>query len=855
VGDELGPGDTFAGFRIEAMSGRGGMSVVYRARDVALDRTVALKVMATRLSHDPGFRARFAAEARTASQIDHPNVVPVYGAGEIDGRLFLAMRYVAGDDLADLLAARDRLAPGDALDLVGQAARALDAVHRAGHAHGDVKPANLLLSPTASGRVHVYLTDFGLAGDDPDRTRPGSLQGTVAYAAPEVIRGGEPTPAADQYALAALLVHVLTGRPPFDRDDEAATLYAHLHDAPPSLLDREPRLPAAIDAVIARGLAKDPSARFASCGQLADAARTALGDVRPAGLGPLLLPVVDEAATTATTTAAAALAMPDADEATRIRDRLDDIGGLPPPSGVDHADPRSRRRRVVAIAGAAVLVLVLVLVATVVVAMRGGSTEPPPPPPPPPIGGSATVAVAGTPASWNPTDDLWDADTVRVATAVYDPLVVIGDGTVQPWLAESVTDEDDGSTWVIRLRDGINFHDGTPLDAEAVRANLAESIADPEVSQWLAPVERADVVDARTVRVTMRQSWVAFDWALTTQVGLMASPGLVQGEISADIPVGTGPFRWSERTDAERVRLDRNPAYWRPGLPALDRLELVTVVAAADRREALTAGTADAAALPRSATGDLQGFGSSTIGRSVVALAANVGRSPTASADVRTAIGAATDDASLARRRGTVDVASPYPDPPWTIPGSEIPFDPEAADQLVDAYRAANGLGQLTLTASGTDGELAREVVEQWRRAGITSELDIVDGSAAPRLTTGDFEVAVTRLPVGDPDLITPMLHSVPPTVAEGTNVGTLDITRFTASTADDALDAARRGGSTTDRTTQYTEAVQRLNERPMLGYRWLFADDELLVSFRADLALESGEVAGSPFARLARTG
>ena len=183
--DELRPGPTFAGFLIDEVAGRGATSVVYRARDVALARTVALKVMSVDRSGDPTFRRRFAAEARTASRLDHPNVVPVYGFGEEDGRLFLAMRYVPGGlDLADRLESTGRLAPPEALDLLGQAARALDAVHRAGLVHGDVKPANLLLAPGVGGRSHVYLADFGLADDDPSATRPTTFAGTVAYAAP-----------------------------------------------------------------------------------------------------------------------------------------------------------------------------------------------------------------------------------------------------------------------------------------------------------------------------------------------------------------------------------------------------------------------------------------------------------------------------------------------------------------------------------------------------------------------------------------------------------------------------------------------------------------------------------------------
>ena len=212
----LEPGTVVAGFRIESMVGRGGMGVVYRARQLALERVVALKVIAPELLDDKEVRRRFLAEARAAASVEHPNVIPVHEAGEEDEVAFIAMRYVAGSDLRSLVRSGGALEPADAADVVAQAGAALDAIHRAGFVHRDVKPANLLVD---SGG-HVYLTDFGLAKQvltNSSRTGTGHWVGTLDYVAPEQIRGGHVDARADVYALGGVLHFALTGRVPFER--------------------------------------------------------------------------------------------------------------------------------------------------------------------------------------------------------------------------------------------------------------------------------------------------------------------------------------------------------------------------------------------------------------------------------------------------------------------------------------------------------------------------------------------------------------------------------------------------------------------------------------------------------------
>jgi CHASE2 domain-containing sensor protein/predicted Ser/Thr protein kinase len=281
----LQPTAIIAGYRIEAVVGRGGMGVVYRAAQLALERPVAIKLIATERAQDPVFRARFERESRLAASIEHPNVIPVYEAGEDDGLLFIAMRLVEGTDLADLLDRLGSLEPARTVRLIGQLAGALDAAHAHGLVHRDVKPANVLLTRDE----HLYLTDFGVAkhiGAGAGVTQAGQWVGTLDYLAPEQIRGEAVGASADIYALAGVLYHCLTGEIPYPRENDAAKLWAHVNAEPPAPSRLRPGLPEAIDEVIAHGLAKDPTARFHSAAELAHACAQALG-VATEQVGPL----------------------------------------------------------------------------------------------------------------------------------------------------------------------------------------------------------------------------------------------------------------------------------------------------------------------------------------------------------------------------------------------------------------------------------------------------------------------------------------------------------------------------------------------------------------------------------------
>jgi serine/threonine protein kinase/parvulin-like peptidyl-prolyl isomerase len=280
---ELPPlGSIFAGHRLDGVAGRGGMGVVYRATDQRLERTVALKLIVPDLSRDPGFRLRFERESRTAASIRHPHVITVFHAGEEAGLLYVTMDFIEGTDLAALLKTQGPLAPAAAAGLLSQVGSALDAAHARGLVHRDVKPANVLVE-TAQGGSKAILTDFGLTklvASQTTVTETGMFVGTIDYIAPEQLEGRMIDARTDVYALGCVLYHVLTGRVPYPRDTQLAKLYAHASAAPPSILSVDPTLPAELDHVVKRAMAKSPEDRYPSAGDLAHAAVGAAGGRR-----------------------------------------------------------------------------------------------------------------------------------------------------------------------------------------------------------------------------------------------------------------------------------------------------------------------------------------------------------------------------------------------------------------------------------------------------------------------------------------------------------------------------------------------------------------------------------------------
>ncbi|GAA1410057.1 hypothetical protein GCM10009639_60770 [Kitasatospora putterlickiae] len=270
------------------------MAVVYRAKDLRLGRTVAVKLLAPELARNEVFRQRFIHESQVAAAIDHPHIIPVFEAGEADGILFIAMRYVEGGDLRTLITRSGALPVDRAARLALQIASALDAAHDHDLVHRDVKPGNVLVAAGTDSEhpEHLYLSDFGLTKKSlslSGLTGVGQIVGTLDYAAPEQISGRPLDGRCDQYGLGCVVFEMLAGAPPFHRESDLALLWAHLNEPPPALREHRPDLPSAVEAVVARALAKAPDERFASCLQFVAelrAAATAAPGAAPPPAGP-----------------------------------------------------------------------------------------------------------------------------------------------------------------------------------------------------------------------------------------------------------------------------------------------------------------------------------------------------------------------------------------------------------------------------------------------------------------------------------------------------------------------------------------------------------------------------------------
>ena len=475
-----------AGYRIDELIGRGGMGVVYRAEHVHLRRTVALKVLAPEVADTEGFRERFVHESRVAAGIDHPAIVTVYDAGEVDGQLYLAMRYVEGSDLASVLRDEGRLTPERALSILEQVASALDAAHAHGLVHRDVKPGNVLLQGD-----RAYLTDFGLTKRIDAATAftaTGQFVGTIDYVAPEQIRGGDLGPPTDVYALACVLHQCLTGARPFPRDTDVAVLYAHLEEPPPR--PSQAGMPPALDPVITRAMAKDPAGRQGSCSALITEARAALAQ-----------PATEVAPRPAPATATAPVL---ATASTRTL-------------------PARSRRRPALIAGAVALAAVVVVA---VVLAGGGSGDDPPRRAQPPAE-QALAAEAGTP----------------VAVGSQPAGVAVRDGSV--WIAN----EGDGTVSWLDAETGESRRDPIPVGADPHGITVGRgsvfvtNTGAGTVSQLNA--ETGDPV--REIEAGADARWVALGvgdnslWVSNNASGTVSRVNLDNGEVVDEIEVGSMP--------------------------------------------------------------------------------------------------------------------------------------------------------------------------------------------------------------------------------------------------------------------------------------------------------------------------
>lgn len=496
-------GSEVAGYRIEAVAGEGGMGVVYVATQLALQRRVALKVIAPDLARDPRFQERFKSESLLAASIEHPNVIPVYEAGERDGLLYLVMRYVEGTDLRALLDREGVLDPPRAARLLAQVAAALSGAHRQGLVHRDVKPANVLVvSDPDDGHEHAYLTDFGIAREmsaTGGMTRTGAVVGTVDYLAPERLEGHRGDARADVYAFGCMLFESLTGDIPYPRDSDVAKMFAHANAPVPSLREARPDVPASLADVVGRCMAKDPVERYADAGAVARATTGAVGATPAEGTQQ---PTFQPEATVVT--APEPTVEPEPERAIEPDPEPaiepDPQSPAPPADASREAttsalDSAAAKKRLpigallgilVAVVGAAVLILTL----------AGGDA---------PEGKNASGAGGATPIPGGPDGLAVVGGKVWVASAQADKLTPIDTDTGEPGTAVKVGNDPDsvtgaaGSVWVTNTEDGtvsrVDESSGKPKGAPLPVGTGPEGIASGLGSVFVANSGDGTLVD------------------------------------------------------------------------------------------------------------------------------------------------------------------------------------------------------------------------------------------------------------------------------------------------------------------------------------------------------------------------
>jgi YVTN family beta-propeller protein len=478
-------GSLIGGYRLEERIGQGGMAVVYRAYDARLNRRVALKLLAPALAGDLSFRQRFIRESMTAAAVDDPHVIPVYKAGEADGVLFIAMRYVAGGDVLSLLHRNGPLTPLRVAEIMSAMASALDAAHAAGLVHRDVKPANMLLDVRPGRPDHVYLSDFGLSKEAfaaSGLTGTGQFLGTLNYTSPEQLEGRPVDGRTDQYALACTAYELLTGRPPFQRDQGLAAAFAQLFAPPPPATSLRPDLPRPVDDVFARALANAPADRFDTCGHFAQALQLALGLGRSdagSAAGLKQRPPTQVVERPVPVQAAQVISAP----------------AVEPGYG-----PRRRPGRRI---GLAAMAVALVAAAVIIAAVIGQGSAP----------AVVYVASAGT----------GTVTPIKVATGRAAKPIPVGAG------ADAIAITPDGKTaFVADYGDNGNGHSVTPIDVATGRAG--------------APIKVGSGPDAIAITPDGKTAYVA-NYGNQNGNGDTVTPvDVATGRTGAPIKVGKGPW-------------------------------------------------------------------------------------------------------------------------------------------------------------------------------------------------------------------------------------------------------------------------------------------------------------------------
>ena len=360
-------GDEFAGYRLVSLIGHGGMSIVYKAEHIGLERTVALKLLSPQLSEDEGFRERFQRESKVAAALEHPNIIPIYEAGDDNEVFYIAMRYVEGADLKTRLKEDGPLDTQQLVSLISQVAAALEAAHEKGLIHRDVKPANILIARGAGmeGSDHAYLSDFGVAKNTAAAgfTKTGLFVGTADYASPEQIEGKPLDGRADIYSLGCVTYEALTATPTYAKDSEVAMMYAHLLEPPPRLTEKRPDLPPEIDDVIAKAVAKSKEDRYARPTDFAVALRQAVGTATSGAAAAAPKPGAGETVLAGAPPAAAPPAQ---------AEKPAEPPAEPPPPGTATGGDHNRRKLLI---GGGILAVILAAVLIPLLAFSGGSSS------------------------------------------------------------------------------------------------------------------------------------------------------------------------------------------------------------------------------------------------------------------------------------------------------------------------------------------------------------------------------------------------------------------------------------------------------------------------------------------------
>jgi YVTN family beta-propeller protein len=702
-----GVGSTIGSYRVEAMLGQGGMGVVYLARDLRLGRSVALKLLRASLADDDAFRERFLRESRLAASIEHAGLVPIYEAGETDGRLYIAMRFVDGVDLAELLRREGPLAPERAVALIGQLAGALDAAHARGLIHRDVKPSNALVATDGDGE-HAYLVDFGITQDtgSHDRlTATDQLVGTLDYLAPERIRGEPVDGRADVYALGCVLFECLTGQVPFPRATEAAAIYAHLEERPPRPSELRADLPKALDALVARALAKDRADRWGTGSELRAAAQSAIAAGAKRRTGPRLRGRLAAAAlATLAVAVGGALLLGRADDSGLAAIDANMVGLIDADGGRITAQYSVGRDPGAIVAGAGSVWVANRLDGTVSRITRARREIAPIP-----VGGEPTALAYGA-------GSLWVADGRGRTVSQIDPQLnrvvhdyPVGNGAV----AIAVSDR---AVWVASADDAtvtrIDLSSGEPSKPIEV-GGRPSALAAGAGAIWVAREETASVV-----RLDPRS-----------------------GSPLATIPVGNGPSGiavgagavWvTNRTDGTVSRID----------PGTDRQTNVVPVGrepgavAADRHGAWVADAGDATVRRIDAS-------SRQVTRTI-----DVESRPSALAVVDGAVWTTALAALSTHRGGTLRASTQYFGPTPSDPAMLGPHAFLAYDGLV-AYRRAGGSAGTALVPNLAGGLPVRSPDGRTYRFRLRPKLRFSNG--AP-VTPADVRASLARLlAFGDP--------------------------------------------------------------------------------------------------------